>query len=212
MQASVQKTMNYLYDGPNLLEEVDPSGNGLARYTQGAGIDEPLSEFRAGTTSYYQQDGLGSVSSLTNSAGVLANSYTFDSFGQLTAHTGTLINAFQYTGREFDSETGIYGYRARYYDSVVGRFLSEDPIGFAGDHNFYAYADNDPVLYVDPLGLVQYNHGPPRTVPVGGDTAIALQCLENCLKCATNRPALNLLVSVALRSRATLGIASTPGG
>jgi RHS repeat-associated protein len=190
-------TTNYLYDGDNdsVIGEVDNNGNIVARYTHGLGIDQPFAELRSGATSYYQADGLGSATSLSNLAGVLANTYTYDSFGKLTASTGTIINPFQYTAREFDSETGIYSYRARYYDTSVGRFISEDPSGFAGDGNFYAYTANNPVLYIDPSGLVRYNHGPPRTVPVGGDTAIALQCLENCLKCITNNPALNLLVT-----------------
>jgi YD repeat-containing protein len=62
-------TTNYLYDGVSSLEEVDQSGGVMARYAQSDLIDEPLSEFRAGTASYYQQDGVGSVSSLSNSAG-----------------------------------------------------------------------------------------------------------------------------------------------
>src|SRR5580704_14729191 len=108
-------TTNYLYDGLNLVEELDGSGNILARYTQGRTIDEPLAELRSGTTSYYEQDGVNSVSSLSNAAGALANTYSYDSFGKATS-TGTLTNPFQYTGREFDSETGIYYYRARYFD------------------------------------------------------------------------------------------------
>jgi RHS repeat-associated protein len=149
-------TTNYLYDGANLLEEVDNSGNVLARYTQepGTGLDQPLSELRSGTTSYYQQDGLNSVTSLSNSAGVLANTYSYDSFGKLTASTGTLINPFQYTGREFDPETGIYQYRARYYDQNVGRFLSEDPLkGISDGVNFYAYVHNSSINLIDPTGL-----------------------------------------------------------
>src|SRR5262249_15670389 len=114
-QGSTTTTTNYLYDGPNLLVEVDNSGNVLARYSQSGLIDEPLSELRSGTTSYYQQDGINAVTSLSNSAGALANTYTYDSFGKLTATTGTLINPFQYTSREFDNETGLYYYRARFY-------------------------------------------------------------------------------------------------
>ena len=82
-KSSTSGTTNYLYDGVNVLEEVDNSGNMLARYPQGQGIDEPLAELRSATTSYYQQDGLGSVSSLSNSAAALANTYTYDSFGKL---------------------------------------------------------------------------------------------------------------------------------
>jgi RHS repeat-associated protein len=188
-------TTNYLYDAANLLEEVDNSGGVLAKYTQSDDIDEPLSELRGSTITHYQLDALGSVSSLSNAVAALANTYTYDAFGKPIASTGTLINPFQYTAREFDPETNLYFYRARYFDQNIGRFISEDPSNFAGDKNFYAYTGNNPVLYIDPSGLVRYNHGPPRTVPVSGDTAIALQCLENCLKCITNNPALNLLVT-----------------
>jgi RHS repeat-associated protein len=143
----------YLYDGMNLLEEVDQSGNVLARYTQGDDIDESLSELRGGTTSYYQADALGSVTSLSNGTGALANTYTYDSFGKLSASTGTITNPFEFTGREFDQETGMYFNRARYYDLGTGRFASEDPLGFAGGPNFYEYVQNNPLDFVDPLGL-----------------------------------------------------------
>jgi RHS repeat-associated protein len=146
-------TTNYLYDGVNVLEEVDNSGNGLTRYTQGSGIDAPLSQLRSGTTSFYQQDGLGSVTSLSNSSGALANTYTFDSFGNLRASTGALTNSLQFTGRESDSETGIYQYRARYYNPQFGRFISEDPVRFKAGSNFYPYALNGPMNWKDPSGL-----------------------------------------------------------
>ena len=109
-------TTNYLYDGENSIEEVDNAGNVLARYTDEPRWDGPLSTLRGSVTSYYEQDGLNSVASLTNSSGAIAQSYTYDSYGKITASTGTLTNPFQYTGREFDPETGIYEYRARYYD------------------------------------------------------------------------------------------------
>jgi RHS repeat-associated protein len=70
----------------------------------------------------------------------------------LTASTGSLVNPFQYTARESDTETGLYYYRARYYDQTVGRFISEDPRGFDGGANFYIYAANSPLKYVDPFG------------------------------------------------------------
>lgn len=145
---------NYLYDGFNLLEETDNTGNALAKYTQSTDIDEPLSELRGGTASYYQEDALGSVTSLSNGAGAVANTYTYDSFGKLTTSTGTLANPLQFTGREFDQETTIYFARARYYDSSTGRFISEDPIGFAGARDFYVYVGNSPTKFVDPSGLL----------------------------------------------------------
>ena len=147
-------TTNYLYDGPDIIEEVDSTGTVSARNTKGPGIDETLATLRSGTTSYYEADGLGSVTSLSNNAGSLANTYTYDSHGRLSSSSGTLVNPFQYAGREFDSETGLYYYRARYYDSSTGRFLSEDPLEFeGGDVDLYRYVANNPVMYIDPDGL-----------------------------------------------------------
>ena len=150
----------YLYDGNNPVEELDGGGNVSARYTEGAHVDEWLAELRSGTISYYQQDGLGSVTSLSNSGGALANTYAYDSYGKLIASTGTLTNPFQYAGRELDSETGTYYYRARYYDPAAGRFLSEDPMRFGEGTDFYPYVGNNPVTMADPLGLQHTPGGP----------------------------------------------------
>lgn len=125
----------------------------MASYTQTRTIDETLAELRGSTTDYYEADGLGSTTSLSSATGAVANTYTYDSFGNTTASTGTLRNYFQYTGREFDPETGIYEYRARYYDPSSGRFLSEDPFRFAAGMNFFAYVHNNPVALDDPMGL-----------------------------------------------------------
>src|SRR4029077_8181132 len=131
--------VNYLYDGKNILEELDISGNVVARYSSRQETDQPLAELRAGTASYYQTDALGSVRSLSSSVGAVADTYTYDSFGKLTASTGTLANPFQFTGRDFDAETGLFYYRARYYDQNAGRFISEDPLGTDGGPNSYRY-------------------------------------------------------------------------
>jgi RHS repeat-associated protein len=153
-QNSTTTTTNYLYDGSNAVADIDQNGNVLARYAETQNIDEPLAELRSGTTNYYEADGLGSVTSLTSGAGAIANTYTYDSFGNLTASTGSITNRFQYTAREFDSESGLYYYRARYYDPSVGRFLSQEPVEFQGGVNFYAYVRNQPTKLTDPSGLV----------------------------------------------------------
>ena len=153
-KASSAGTSIYAYDGDNLVEETNSSGAVVARYSQGLNIDEPLAMLRSGATDFYEADGLGSVTSLTSAAGALAQTYTFDSFGKQTASSGSLTNPFQYTGREFDPETSLYYYRARYYDPATGRFLSEDPIGFnPGQSNFYSYVGNSPLGRFDPSGL-----------------------------------------------------------
>jgi RHS repeat-associated protein len=153
-KSSSATTSVFAYDGNNLVEETNSSGAVVARYAQTEKVDEPLAMLRSGATSYYNADGLGSVTSLTNAAGAAAETYTYDSFGKVTASAGSLTNPFQYTGRELDPETGLYYYRARYYDPAAGRFLSEDTSGFGGgDVNLYRYVGNSPVSYIDPGGL-----------------------------------------------------------
>ncbi len=152
-KSSSSGTTTFVYDGPNVIEEIDATGSLMARYTHALGIDEPLAMLRGNTTSYYHTDGLGSVTSLSDSKGNLVSTYEYDSFGNLTSSTGSISNPFLYTGREFDAETGLYFYRARYYNPSIGRFISEDPIGFAGGINMYAYVGNNPGNYTDPEGL-----------------------------------------------------------
>jgi RHS repeat-associated protein len=153
-QGSTTTTTNYLYDGDNAVADLDQNGNILARYTATQDIDKPLAELRSGTTSYYSQDGLGSVTSLTTAAGTLGNTYRYDSFGNVTASSGSISNRFEYTAREFDSETGLNYYRARYYDPNTGRFLSEDPVRFSSNQfDFYSYVSNNSLRFSDPFGL-----------------------------------------------------------
>jgi len=68
-------------------------------------------------------------------------------------------NPYMFTGRRFDSETGLYYYRARYYDPYIGRFLQTDPIGYYGGLNLYTYVDNNPVNWIDPWGLKKGDGG-----------------------------------------------------
>lgn len=143
---------NFAYDGASIVAELSSAGAVTAKYAQGSGIDQQLAMYRNGVTALYDADGLGSVTSLYDTAGVQDATYGFASFGTATS-TGTLLNPFQYTGREWDSETGIYYYRARYYDVRTGRFVSEDPKGFEAGLNFYTYVDNRPANLTDPFGL-----------------------------------------------------------
>ena len=143
----------YVYDREDIVTEYDGDGLLQAAYIHGPGIDEPLQLKKDGITYYYQRDGLGSITSLSDGDGTKLKTYQYDSFGNIINETGTVENPYTYTGRERDSETGLYHYRARYYDPTIGRFLSEDPIGFwGGDVNLYGYVLNNPVNWVDPFG------------------------------------------------------------
>jgi RHS repeat-associated protein len=179
-KSSSSATSIYAYDLFSLIEETNASGSAVARYTHGLKIDEPLAMLRSGATSYYHADGLGSLTSLSNSAGALAQTYTYDSFGKQTASSGSLTNPFQYTGRELDSETGLYFYRARYYDPSTGRFLSEDPLQHDGGNNFYAYVLNDPLNLTDAFGKQSNSVDSALTQAIArGDSAEIEEILED---------------------------------
>jgi RHS repeat-associated protein len=143
----------YVYDGSNLIEEVDAGGNLAAHYVFGSGVDEPLAAYRGTTWEFYQADGTGSITSLSTPSGTISDSFVYDSFGNVASSTGVFAQPFRYTGREWDAETGLYYYRARYYDSISGRFLSEDPLQFNAGNNFYEYSYNSPASFSDPSGL-----------------------------------------------------------
>ncbi len=146
------QTKRYIYDGEDILLEYDGSNVLQARYTHGPGIDEPIAVTKGANTFFYHQDGLGSVTDLTDSAGVTAKSYNYDAYGNILESPGTVEQPYTYTGREFDSESGLYYYRARYYDPTTGRFLQNDPVGFSGGINLYRYALGNPASLRDPLG------------------------------------------------------------
>jgi RHS repeat-associated protein len=166
-KSSPSGSTTYVYDGDNIIEELTGSTGTLGeRYTYGPGIDEPLVGQRQPLIFYYEADGLGSVTSLTTPTGTVAATYTYDSFGFMTNSTGSATNWFRYTARQFDSDTALYYYRARYYDPTTGRFISEDPIRFQGGTNFYRYLLNDPMDATDPWGLKLCK----TTLPGIGDT------------------------------------------
>ncbi len=157
------ETPTYLYDGLNLVQEAGPSP---ADYVFGPGIDEPLAMSR-GTQIYYPAvDALGSVAALSDSAGTVQNNYVYDAWGQTRTQTGTVLNPFGYTAREF-GEAGTLFYRARYYSPTTGRFLSEDPARSDFDRSLYFYGLNRPPSIIDPMGLAAVTPRPTPVEPAG---------------------------------------------
>lgn len=168
----------YVYDGTDVvIEAVDVGGStAITRYDHGLGTDEHLAMEKEGRFYFYHADGLGSVVSITDASGSVVQSYSYDSFGMLKPST-SFENSYTYTGREWDKQTGLYYYRARYYDSIEGRFFSKDPIGFEGGDviynrdfdnvgepavpqvNLYQYSENNSINLTDPLGLFSVRAG-----------------------------------------------------
>lgn len=143
-------TTQYVYAGDQVIAEYE--NGALARsFVYGPGIDEPICMLSGGTSYFYHFDALGSVIALTDAAGALAESYAYTPFGQSNG-TSSVGNPYQYTGRRFDDESGLYYYRARYYHPELRRFMQPDPIGYLDGMHVYAYVGNNPVMFVDPYG------------------------------------------------------------
>jgi len=157
-KTSTAGTIHYIWDGQQIFAEVDGSGTTLQTYTYNPGIDEPRSVTAGGET-YFMSTGLGGdVNGLIKrSDNSIAALYTYTPWGELETDQqlvgGVRINSLRWRGLAYDSETGLYQVRARYYDPATRRFISEDPIGIGGGINQYAFAGADPVNRRDPSGL-----------------------------------------------------------
>ena len=156
-------TYRYLYDGPNIIQETRTTGTATetTNYLHGPNIDEPLGMERNNQNYYFHQDGLGSIIAITDASGQKVQSYSYDSFGNITAQQNTtFIQPFAYTGRIWDAEIGLYDYRLRTYDPVLGKFISKDPLSFAaGDVNLYRYVGGNVTNFTDPSGLIRIANG-----------------------------------------------------
>jgi RHS repeat-associated protein len=145
---------DYLYDGQNLIGQ---RTTGVQDFVFGPGIDEPLATKIGANIYYYSVDGLGSVALVTDTNGVVQNSYVYDAWGVTRSQSGSLANPFTYTSRE-SNEAGMLYYRARYYNPNTGGFISEDQyrrnfprVGY-GVFEVYRYA-RDPIRLSDPFGF-----------------------------------------------------------
>ena len=179
--------VKYVYDGHNLIAELDASGNtvtvlstyvwglDLSGTTWGAGGVGGLLMIKDGSQVYFPgYDGNGNVSGLVDSAdGSLDAKYEYGAFGEPLRVSGTTIaadNPFRYSTKYTDEESGLVYYGFRYYSPSLGRFLNRDPIGELGGSNLYAFVENDPVNGWDYLG-----YGPDY---IGEPGSCVSQCLS----------------------------------
>jgi len=107
----------------------------------------------------YHFNAIGSTIAMTDSSQTMVNKYAYDPFGKVTNQEEAIAQPFKFVGQYgvMTEPNGFYYMRARYYDPQVGRFISEDPIGFeGGDVNLYAYVGNNPVTLIDPNGQLAF--------------------------------------------------------
>ncbi len=177
---------NYVYDEQNIIAEYDQNNKQIATYIHGPNIDEPLAAEIRNNRIYYHADGLGSITAITNHMGMTVQKYDYDAFGNIkfTPFPQWIKQPYMFTAREFDTETGLYYYRARYYDAKAGRFVTRDPIGFeGGDVNLYAYVKNNSVNLVDPMGTTcgsWWNDWAVPDAPGGHDFTNCCQKHDDC--------------------------------
>ncbi|MBQ7589898.1 MAG: RHS repeat-associated core domain-containing protein [Verrucomicrobia bacterium] len=157
----------YIYDGMNLVADYDAVNCRILRtYTYGPGVDNIQSmtiynEDDTTETYYYIKDASNTVHVLVDEDGLIVEYYYYDAFGNLKIKNenyqwipkSNYGNRFLFQGREYDYDTALYYFRARWYEPETGRWLSPDPIGISGGLNLYAFCGNDPVNFVDPMGL-----------------------------------------------------------
>jgi RHS repeat-associated protein len=157
--------MAAIYDGQRTEYLIDPAGLGdvvaeygagglIARYVHGFGLVTRTNT--GGLTAYYDFDAIGNTVGLTNGTGAYVNRYSYLPFGETTTVAAAVPNPFGFVGEwgVMEAGAGLSFMRARHYDAAVGQFVSDDPIGLAGeDVNLRRYATNNPVSVIDPNGL-----------------------------------------------------------
>lgn len=153
----------WLYDGDNLLLELNESQQVVRQYFGTPQTDHVLGFIEGGETYYYLKDHDNSVTGILDDQGQLLISYRYDPFGKLLSATPTgkgpvPENSLLFQSRELDTESESYFFRNRQYDPGLGRFLQPDP--HPGNLyqpisviNGYVFANNNPLRYSDPHGL-----------------------------------------------------------
>jgi RHS repeat-associated protein len=149
--------LRMVYRASAVAVEADSAGSLTLGYTWGLGVDNLVAIRKYADASHYYvvQDALHSVRGLSQRDSTWMASWRYAIYGVVLDSAGTtpLAVRYRWTGREYDVETGFYYFRARYYDPAAQRFVQEDPIGFAGGDNLYAYGDGNPTNGRDPDGL-----------------------------------------------------------
>lgn len=161
---ALNERVQYFYDGWREIEERRVAA--VQQYVYGMWIDEPLTLDKDDNNDgivdqsfFYHQDGRTNVTALTDATGSIVQTITYDAYGRPSVGQSSIGNPYLFAGRRYDPETGLYYYRARFYDPARGRFLQRDPIGIWTDEanlgNGYTYVGNNPLNWVDPVGLAR---------------------------------------------------------
>ncbi len=147
-----QQVLDYGAALSNVLMEKDANGNIVRYYIWGNGL---IAQIEAnGTTHYTHADEQGSTIALTDANGIVTDQIAYSPYGEILNRSGTTDIPYLYIGGFGVYYEGhhLHHMKARYYDARLKRFLTKDPIGLDGGSNLYAYANGNPVVFVDPEG------------------------------------------------------------
>ena len=149
----------YTYDQLSVITEADQVNATVSKYDYGMDQLVRLDNRNEGR-SFFHLDFLGSTVGLTDAAGSARQSIFYDAWGNERDRVGASANRFTFTGQEIDRETGLYYFKARFYDAETGRFLSQDDVlgevSDPPDLHLYAYAQMNPLVFVDPTGNIEF--------------------------------------------------------
>ncbi len=148
------------YSDEGLVGEYNAAGNQLKAYGWKPGSTwgtDPLFMKVGGDYYYYHNDHLGTPQKMVKGNGEVVWSAIYSSFGEAQVLADSVVtNNLRFAGQYYDQETGLHYNYHRYYDPSIGRYLTPDPIGLAGGLNLYSYVQNNPVNFIDPLGLAWF--------------------------------------------------------
>lgn len=176
------KSSRFCFDGHRLIEEQDVRARTVRSYVHRGGLSSPLGmdvapddedcnwrdddKKAAGQRRrfFFHQNLIGSVTHVTDNKGRVAESYSYDAYGaprrqdeerfeRRSGFKSHLGNPFLFAGQRYEASLGLYDMRKRDYDPALGRFLSRDPLGLLAGSNLFAYCRNNPINFLDPMGL-----------------------------------------------------------
>ncbi len=171
-EGGIHGATHYLYNGAQVVMDLTAIRQPMGAYTYLPGLDAPHAVSTFSSTDYYVRDLAGNVAGFANGSGVYAGRYRYTPYGETLVDSAHVVQPLRWQAREWDDKAGLYYFRARYYDPVLGRFISEDPIGLAGGENPYLFAMSDPINGSDPTGL----QGRPCNPTSGGVLTGVGQC------------------------------------
>jgi len=156
--ATLIKESRYISNNLLPMQERDGQNNVITEnvwgLSQGGGIEGLLDLRQAGQAYSYLYDGKGNVSAIIDGAQMIVANYRYDPFGDRMAGTGTLSQPFQFSTKSFDEELGLSYFGFRFYSASLGRWMNRDPLGEKGGVNLYEFVGCNPIMFVDPFGLI----------------------------------------------------------